>query len=194
MWSSCFVSDVWYSVWNSFTNHVCVVNLLLTTVVKIYRQQDAIFIFALSYFLLLVNPVLILNISQSFVHPQLLYPQTEMCQLCIYVRVDSAALCKLSAVSCWRQFLVLFPSGFCLIKVGLMNHIVKQRRTSSSNQAQHKEGDRHRDGLTVGGFSYSLFRIFSFSGFPCFHDTNVTLTVFFFQFSSALLLKQIRII
>lgn len=59
---------------------------------------------------------------------------------------------------------LVFPSGFCLIKVGLMNHIVKQRQTCGSNQAQHTEG-----GEPTHGRSQSCCSLFWMSSFSHFH-------------------------
>lgn len=62
-----------------------------------------------------------------------------------------------SAVFCWRRSLLLFPFSLCLIEVGLMNHIVKQRQTSA-----HRGRRAQAQGLHS---CYSSFWIFCFSGF-----------------------------
>lgn len=71
-----------------------------------------------------------------------------------------------SAVFCWRRSLLLFPFSLCLIEVGLMNHIVKQRQTSA-----HRGRRAQAQGLHS---CYSSFWIFCFSGFfPCYEcDTR----------------------
>lgn len=66
--------------------------------------------------------------------------------------------------SCCCKLAVLFSCRSCLIKVGLMNHIVKQRQTCGSNQAQHTEG-----GEPTHGRSQSCCSLFWMSSFSHFH-------------------------
>lgn len=77
--------------------------------------------------------------------------------------VDSGGF-SLKFPSCCCKLAVLFSCRSCLIKVGLMNHIVKQRQTCGSNQAQHTEG-----GEPTHGRSQSCCSLFWMSSFSHFH-------------------------